>query len=469
MVQIPILSGIFADTSPALRTAYPVNFFAVPKDNGVSTGFLRPADGLSVWGATSGVCRGQIVWNGILYAVNGSSLCRVDVNGNETVIGDVGSDGLPVSLDYGFDDLAIASDGRLYLYNPTDGLRQNLDPDLGTVNDVLWVDGYYMTTDGTSLVVTELNNPLAVNPLKYGSSEADPDPIIGILKLRNEVVALNRHTIEMFDNIGGSLFPFQRIEGAQVEKGCIGKDACCIYMEAVAFLGSGFNEQTAVYVAANANAVKISTHEIDTLLEAYTEADLSAAILEARNEGSHQFLYMHLPDRTLVYDGASSQVLQSPVWTVLTSSLEGFAQYRARHLCYAYNAWRCADPQANRLGYLRRDISSHYGETVRWEFGTLIVYNGGSGALFTALELMALTGSVALGADPAISTSYSVDGLAWSIDRTISLGTIGNTTKRLAWLKQGRMQDRRIQRFRGTSDAHASFMRLEATLEPLAW
>lgn len=469
MVQIPILSGIYSDTSPALRTSYPVNFFAVPKDNGVSTGFLRPADGLTAWSATSGVCRGLILWNGILYAVNGSNLCSISSAGVETVIGDVGNDGLPATLDYGFDDLAIASNGNLFLYNPTAGLRQNVDPDLGTVNDVLWVDGYYMTTDGTFLVVTELNDPLAVNPLKYGSSEADPDPIIAILKLRNEVVALNRHTIEMFDNIGGSLFPFQRIEGAQVEKGCIGKDACCIYMEAVAFLGSGFNEQPAVYVAANANAVKISTHEIDTLLEAYTEAELSEAILEARNEGSHQFLYVHLPDRTLVYDGGASRDLQVPVWTVLTTSLEGFAQYRARHLCYAYNAWRCADPQANRIGYLRRDISSHYGDTVRWEFGTLIVYNGGSGVLFNSLELMALTGSVALGEDPAILTSYSVDGLSWSIDRTISLGTIGNTTKRLTWMKQGKMQDRRIQRFRGTSDAHASFMRLEATLEPLAW
>lgn len=469
MVQIPILSGVYSDTSPALRTAYPVNFFAVPKDNGISTGFLRPADGLSVWGAASGVNRGMIVWNGILYAVNGSNLCSIDGAGTENIIGNVGSDGMPVSLDYGFDDLAIASDGKLFLYNPTAGLRQNVDPDLGTVNDVLWVDGYYMTTDGTFLVVTELGNPLAVNPLKYGSSEADPDPIIAILKLRNEVVSLNRHTIEMFDNVGGDLFPFQRIEGAQVEKGCLGKDACCVYMETIAFLGSGFNEQPAVYVAANANAVKISTHEIDTLLEAYTEAELSAVILEPRNEGSHQFLYMHLPDRTLVYDGGASQDLQTPVWTVLTSSVEGFEQYRARHFCYAYNAWRCADPQVARLGYLRRDISSHYGETVRWEFATQIVYNGGSGALFNSLELMALTGSVALGQDPVISTSYSVDGLAWSIDRTIRMGKVGDTTKRLAWLKQGRMVDRRMQRFRGTSDAHASFMRLEAGLEPLAW
>jgi hypothetical protein len=57
-------------------------------------------------------------------------------------------------------------------------------------------------------VVTELSNPLAVNPLKYGSSEVDPDPVVALIKLRNEVYALNRNTIEVFDNVGGELFPF---------------------------------------------------------------------------------------------------------------------------------------------------------------------------------------------------------------------------------------------------------------------
>jgi hypothetical protein len=469
MVQIPIISGIYASTTPELRTSYPVNFFAVPKENGISQGFLRPADGVAEWIDRGDICRGMIEWQGVLYAVFGSDLCSVSSGGIVTVLGNVGTDAMPVSLDYGFDDLAIASASSLYFYNSSAGLRQNADPDLGAANDVVWVDGYYMTTDGTSLVVTDLGNPLSVNPLKYGSSEADPDPVIALLKLRNEVVALNRHTIEFFDNVGGNLFPFQRIEGAQIEKGCIGKSACCIYMEAVAFLGSGFNEQVAVYAGANGNAIKISTHEIDTILEGYTEEELAEAIMESRNEGSHFFLYLHLPDRTLVYDGGASNDMKVPVWTVLTTTLDGFSRYRARFFCYAYNAWRCADPLSGRLGYLRRDVSTHYGETVRWEFGTVILYNAGAGAIVNRLELVSLTGSVAFGQDPVISTSYSVDGLSWSTDRTTRVGALGATSKRIAWMRQGKMQDRRIQRFRGTSDAHMAFMRLEAALEPLAW
>lgn len=468
-MQIPIIVGIYCDTDPALRSSMPVNAVPVPKDSGVSQGFLRPSAGITEWASLSGICRGTIVWNGVLYAVNGSNLCSISSAGVETIIGSVGTDGFPVSLDYGFDDLAIASAGDLFVYNPSAGLRQNVDPDLGTVLDVIWVDGYFMTTDGESLVVTELGDPLAVNPLKYGSSEADPDPIVALFKMRNEAVALNRHTIEFFDNIGGDLFPFQRIEGAQIEKGCIGKDACCLFVDAVAFLGGGFNEQPSVYVGSNGNTVKISTHEVDTLLEAYTETELAQCILEARNEGSHQFLYLRLPDRTLVYDAGASETLKLPVWFTLTTALEEFAAYRAQFFVYAYNQWLCADPLAARLGTLRRDISTHYGAKVRWEFGTLIVYNEGAGALFNRLELFALTGAVALGIDPVISTSYSIDGLSWSIPRTVSAGTQGQTSKRIVWLRQGRMQDRRIQRFQGTSDAHMAFARLEAGLEPLAW
>ena len=264
MTQIPILSGIFSDGAADFRTSMPVNLVPVPKAQGISNGYLRPADGLVQVATGPGLDRGGINWRGVHYRVMGTNLVSVSSAGAVTVLGEVGNDGAPATLDYGFDYLAIASAGNLFYWDETT-LTQVTDPDLGTVNDVLWVDGYYMTTDGEFLVVTDLNDPFAVNPLKYGSAEADPDPILAILKIRNEVAALNRHTIEFFDNVGGQLFPFQRIEGAQIEKGCLGKDACCLYLDAIAFLGSGFNEAPGIYIGGNAMANKISTREIDTL------------------------------------------------------------------------------------------------------------------------------------------------------------------------------------------------------------
>ena len=480
-MQIPILSGIFSDNTPELRTSYPVNFVPVPKQSGISNGFLRPGDGIVANGTGPGIDRGGINWQGNLYRVMGTKLVEIDSAGTVTILGDVGGPITElVTFDYSFDVLAIASGGRLYywipvnttatlVWNPTAPiLRQVTDPDLGVVLDVVWVDGFFMTTDGQSLIVTELTNPMSVNPLKYGSSEVDPDPVVALLKLRNEVYALNRNTVEVFDNIGGELFPFARIDGAQLQKGVIGTQGCCVFIERIAFLGGGRNEAPGIYIGAAATTQKVSTQEIDNILLQYSEAQLALVKLEARNDKAHQHLYVHLPDQTLVYDAAASEALQTPVWFTLVSTLNGFAQYRARNMVWAYDKWLVGDPQSSNIGYLVQDTGHHWGQQVRWEFGTLIVYNESNGAIFNRLELVSLTGSVAIGKNPQISTSYSVDGKAYSQDRSISVGTTGSN-KRLTWFQQGHMRNWRIQRFRGDSDAHVSFIRLEAQIEPLAY
>jgi hypothetical protein len=481
-MQIPILNGIYTDSTPELRTSYPVNLVPVPKQSGISNGFLRPGDGIVANGTGPGVDRGGINWRGQLYRVMGTKLVEIDSAGVVTILGDVGGpvDQL-VTFDYSFDVLAIASGGRLYYWipvntagtigwNPTAPiLRQVTDPDLGVVLDFCWVDGYFMTTDGANLVVTELTDPTQVNPLKYGSSEVDPDPVVALIKLRNEVYALNSNTIEVFDNVGGEVFPFARIDGAQLQKGVLGTQACCIFIDRIAFLGGGRNEAPSIYVGAAAVTTKLSTQEIDDILLQYTEAQLALVKLEARNDKNHQHLYVHLPDQTLVYDASASEALQTPVWFILVSTLNGLAQYRARNMVWVYDKWMVGDPQSNNIGYLVQDTGHHWGQQVRWEFGTLIVYNESNGAIFNEMELVSLTGSIALGKNPKISTSYSLDGQTYSQEKFISVGTIGNRQKRLAWFQQGHMRNWRIQRFRGDSDAHVSYVRLEAQIEALAY
>lgn len=465
MPQIPVLNGIYTSQESDIRTSYPRNLIPVPKKSGVSNGYLRPADGIVQFGTGPGIDRGGINWNGVCYRVMGSRLVSIQPNGSYVDLGNVGGS-TQVTFDYSFDRLAIASGGKLYYLIGT-ALSQVTDVDLGTVIDVLWVDGYFMTTDGENLVVTELNDPTAVNPLKYGSSEADPDPIVSLIKLRNEVYALNRYTIEVFQDVGGDNFPFQRIEGAQMQRGSVGTHSCAMFMEAIAFLGGGRNEAPAVWIGANSQTTKLSTREIDQILEQYTESQLSSVVFDVRVDKGHQMLYVHLPDQTLVYDGSASIVLQEPVWFILTTSIVGNGLYRARNLVWCYNKWLCGDPTTSAHGYFTDEISSHYGQLNGWDFGTLIIYNESRGALFHELELVSLTGNAAFGANPTIWTSYSVDGRTWSQEKSRTAGMIGERQKRITWFQQGHMRNWRIQKFRGTSDSHMSIARLEATLEAL--
>jgi hypothetical protein len=466
-MQIPILNGIYTDSSPNFRTSYPVNLIPVPKSTGISEGYLRPADGIVKVGDGPGGNRGGINWNGDLYRVMGSKLVKVNDNGTYSVIGDVGN-GPRVTFAYSFDYLAVAAGNRLYLY---DGLTfsQVTDPDLGTVLTVVWVDGYFMTTDGQFLIVTELTDPFAVDPLKYGSSEADPDPIQSLLKLRNEIYALNRHTIEVFDNVGSTGFPFQRIAGAQIQKGTIGKHTCCVFGESIAFMGSGVNESISIYLGVNGTAQKIATREIEEILAGYTENQLVDVFMQERTDSAHQFLEIHLPNQTIVFDAAASQVLGQPVWFILSSSLVGRSKWQVCDAVWCYNRWNVCKPGETDIGYLDKNVATHWGQEIGWEFGTAILYNEGRGAIVHELELVALTGRVQPGADPTVWTSYSVDGLTYSVEKPARVGTLGQYDKRIVWMQQGHMRNWRSQKFRGTSEAQLAMARLEARVEPLAF
>lgn len=465
-MQIQILNGIYTDEAADFRTAYPRNMMPVPKKQGISNGYLRPGDGIvQLTDQAPGADRGAINWNGVCYRAMGTKLISVSESGAITELGDIGGTDR-VTFDYSFDRLSITSNGNLFYWDGST-LSQVTDPDLGTSLDHIWVDGYFMSTDGEFLIVTELADPFSILTTKYGSSEADPDPIKAILKLRNEPYALNRHTIEVFDNIGGTGFPFQRIDGAQIQRGTVGTHTCCIFLDQVAFVGGGRNEAIAVWLAVSGTSTKISTREIDQILAQYSETQLSEALLESRMDKGHQHLYLHLPDQTLVFDAAATRELGESVWFTLGTGLEPGSRYLAQNFIWCYGKWLVGDPVNDRIGYITDEISNHWGTLVGWEFTTYLTYNSSRGGIFHELELVCLSGRVALGKDPDIYTQYSLDGEEWSMPRFIKSGKQGERKKRLVWLQQGPMRSWRVQRFRGDSDSHLSVARLEARVEGL--
>jgi hypothetical protein len=466
-MQVPILSGIYgAGTVAELRASYPRNFVPVIQQSGISSGFLKPADGIRQIGTGPGKGRGGVNWNGRLYRVSGSQLIRIERDGSWVSLGEVGSDGGQVTFTYSFDRLGIASGGHLYYYDGAT-LKPQADPDLGKVVDVVYVAGYFFTTDGTSLVVTELANPFSVLPLKYGSSEANPDPVKAVAELRGEVYAFNRYTIEVFMNVGGDGFPFSVVKGGQVTKGIVGTHAYCPLGDTFAFIGSGFNEAPAAYIMTQGDAAKISSEEVDRVLATFTEDELATCVLEVRTYRDKQVVMMHLPDRCWCFDTLATKRADEPVWYPIDSGLMEPAQYRARGLVWCYDRWNVDDPTSTALGVLDETVSTHYGADVGWEFGVPIIYNAGDDAIVHEIELVALSGRVALGASPVVWTSYSRDGVTWSVDRPKAAGVRGQFRKRIAWRTQGTISSWRVQRFRGTSEASLSPVRLECRFEPL--
>lgn len=467
-MQLSILSGVYTTNETMFRQSPPKNMSPVAMDSGIAAGFLRNADGLERFTPddTPGLGRGGILWRGECYRVMGNMLCKIREDGTIQEIGFVGDNGAKVTLDYSFDQLIIVSARDLYYWDGS-ALTQLTDPDLGDSIDAVWLDGYTVSTDGEFIVHTELNDPFSVDPFKYGSSEIDPDPIIGLIEVRNELYALNRFTIEVFDNVGGDGFAFQRNEGATIPKGIVTTHAKAILGDSFAFVGSGKNETCGVYVASNGRAVKISTREIDQVLSTHTDAQLQGMVCESRtNEGNEEFL-VHLPEITYVYDLTSSVLFKTPVWYSLHSDNLASGSYRAINFTLCYGKWLCDDKISPFVGQLTKASTKQYGELVGWEFNTQLLYNKSQGALVHKLELVGINGRVPAGIDPRIFCSFTDDGLMWSDERVVRGGERGIYNLRPAFMQCGMFKNYRSYRFRGADDAFYAIATLDAAMEPL--
>lgn len=456
MTAIPLLSGVAGTGQAEFATVYPLNLEPLAIDNKIARGQLRATSGAIPLGTGPGVDRGGVTWNAQHYRVMGTKLIKVAADGTNDVVGDLGGDG-PVRLDYSFDRLGIRSGSTLWYYDGMN-LTQVIDEDLGAVVDMMWIDGYWMTTDGNSIIVTELSDPFSVLPLKYGSAEEDPDPVTGLMKIRDEVYVLNRHTIPAFRNVGGNGFPFAAQEGATIPYGCVSATAKCYFAGSFAFVGGARDQALGVRVAGQGDADKISTRAVDDAIAAV--ADPTSIVLESRVYRDEERLFVHLPEESWVFLAKASLLLQSAIWYRCRSGTGD--PYRIRAAIPAYGKFICGDTQTAAIGELSDDVSTHFGAMTEWQFDVGMI--AGDGRL-QKVELVGLPGRGPSGEDATTFLSMTRDGQTFSIERAISAGRAGERTKRMQWRPRGfRFSPYLGLRFRGYNMAMPGFTKCEVEL-----
>lgn len=460
-MQVSIVNSVVTNNAAEFELSYPLNLEPLIVKSGVSNGQLRMTDGTKPFGTGPGPIRASILWNNRAFAVMGTKLVEIRNDKTLVTIGDVGEG--PAGLDYSFDRLIIRSGPRLYYYDGTT-LAQLTDQDLGQVVDALWFAGYTVATDGKFVIVTEINNPFEVKPTKYGSAEDDPDPITGLLKLRDEVHVLGTNTIQVFRNVGGVGFPFQTQIGATIPKGCVSASAKCLFGQSYAFVGGGRGEALGVYVAGSGEANKISTRTIDDALAA--EADPASIVLERRVSRDELRLFVHMANETWVFLANVTAAAGESVWYRARSGTGG--SYRLRHSLPAFGGVLVGDTQSGAIAMLTPDTNTHFGEPTEWLCDVGVLYNNGKGAIVDAVELIGLPGRGDDSQGSEIFFSYTRDGQTFSPERAITVGPTGTRSKRLQWRPHSRVRGFMALRFRGYSRALVGFAACEVTARPLS-
>lgn len=453
MTQIPIQSGVKL-LDGAFAVSFPVNLEHVTIESGISAGQLETTRGAVTLATGPGLDRGGIMWNGTMYRVMGTKLVSV-VGSNVNILGDVGGAG-PVRMQYGFDRLAIVSDGRMFYWSGS-ALTDVTDPDLGTANDVTFLGGYFVTTDGEFVVVTDLLDPTQVDPLRYGSAEADPDPVTGVEVIREELYAIGRNSITPFRNVGGIGFPFQPIVGATVPYGCISAYAKCRVLDTIAFVGGGREEPLGVFVLAGGTAQRISTREIEELLEGVDESLIE---LETRKfGGDDDHLILHTPNASAVLKFRTASDVGTELWTVLHSGRGG--AYRLRHAVWDGARHVVGDLLSASLGVLSDEVAEHFGQKTEQWFDCGLLFNDGRGIIVQEIELF---GRFPLDRPSTVFLSATRDGQVYSNE--VARAMLGLRDQRCIWRPGVRMPYISGLRFRFTD--RVAIARCEVQGEPLA-
>jgi hypothetical protein len=239
----------------------------------------------------------------IIYVIGGTNLYTYN-NGTYTLIGEIPGTSFCTfaSTIYG---IAIQSDGLLYLYDG-ETITNVPIPDDNKVSDVTSLDNYFIVgIENTSKFYWILPGGTTINPLNFASAERNPDDIVTMISIGDELWSIGQSTVEIFTDSGDVTAPFIRTPQRVYTTGCIDKHSI---VKTVYQYPSTVNQDALLpcliwvtpskeVVLAQGTPRKISNESIEELLKAS-----STFTAWSFRTNRHDFYVLNTDTVTVVYD-----------------------------------------------------------------------------------------------------------------------------------------------------------------------
>lgn len=441
-MKLPLIKGTRVDSGAEWRDSLPVNMVGFSQAIGDWTGFLRTADGLRPFADGIGQDRGGL-WSDKFkqhFRVSGDKFIEVGQFGEVTDLSGVLSIGgsTKARMDNSFNSVAFVANGNYYRWNGSALSNVTKPVGAGFFIDMVWIDGYYIFTDSENLWNTTLADEEAFNANERAGSDFAPDEIVGLGRSTdNKLIVFNRYTTERFYNNAGPLFPFARIPNAAIPIGIVGTNAKANIGDGRWVVFGGGKEYSPSFFLLTNSYANISTKEIDSIIDTYSDYELVNINIEFRDTRDQKLVIAHLPRHTLVYDVTLSGKLGEPIWYQWNS---GTAPWRAvngvydpRNVNNEASGWIYGDSQDNTIGRLDSTICTQYGEPVQWECVTPIARAGGTVAV---AEVVSAPGHSSLD-DDVVFLSTTKDGALFGPEVMIPRGAPGDYQHRMIMRRLG--------------------------------
>lgn len=472
--------GFYVSQSTPLLDKRVVNAYPViPQADAISQRALLRTPGISQFATVAETnSRGAIKFNdGTPYRVIGNSLISTDSSGVITNHGTITGTS-DVSIDSNGINIAIQDpDGDSYFFTPgTNTLELNdgaVFQSFGQAKTVTFKDGFYVYTT-TSIFFSSsaktVNDGKDFNALDFLDAEISPDQLVAGHNNHNQLYILGETTIEVFATIATSGFPFQRIPGALIQKGCAAPNSVVDFDNSFLFIGGDVGEKPAIWKAVGSNATKISTSSIDQLIQKNSKEVISKARAFTHAENGNYFAVFTIGDNTFGYDATTSALSGKHEWherqTGITDG-NGFQVWRAIHGIKAFGKIQVGDDRSGKIGELDFDTKTEYGDKVERFFTTKPFMADGNTIFSHEIELLMEVGvGDATTPDPQVRMDYSDNGGKTFVSEiSKSMGRVGEYKTRIRWTRLGSIPNHRMLRFKMSDPVEYNVYNLFANAE----
>lgn len=461
MARIPLPVGLRGTTELPRTQSSLLNCF----NTGGQEPVVLQRDGIKLLNTTGLVARGHFTWLDRLFQVVGEDLIRIDnvTTGAFTVIGTIeGEANIATSVGFNFAVIVVKSaTGKGYTLDDsieTPALVEITDPQFESSIDVTFINGItvYIPFDGEPAFFGNPGAPGTIELTSFFDAGQLPDRNNAVFNLSDTLYIMGTDSIEPFRVKPISPVPFVRVTGGRINNGFIG--GLLEYGDTFLFIGREKDQSSGIYAIGQGKALKISNERIDTLLETYTEEELSLAIPGRVKVNGHFLATFQLArDSFGFYKGEwfdletlSGAGDEAKPWG------GGFiAQLEGRY----YTAFQ------DKIGVFDDEINTDYGD--RFKRSMKMIFNHPDGGWFSVPRLeLGISQGFNTTSIPrqTIGLRTSRDGVLFGPEVFRDMGDAGNYQRRPIWRRNGRFQSFMALEFFTTQNINFSVAYVEADI-----
>jgi hypothetical protein len=390
----------------------------------------------------TGPVRGMEFMNGVLYVVSGTTLYSVDEDGTATALGGAVTGSKIVCMTNNGTQILILNGDFGYIYSEANGFQIITSSNFHASSQGTFFDTYFvMAWDGTNKwFISGSLDGTSYSGTDFASAEVSPDWVLAVVNQQENLLIFGQTTIETWYDAGSVNFPFQRIDGGTVERGCAAALTPIKEDNSVFFLGNDL----IFYRLDGVLPKRISTHAIEDAWQKYDV--VSDAYCFSYTFNGHKFITLTFPsaNATWVYDISTGLWHERISWNEYNVS---YGRWRVSTAKQAYGRTVVGDAYSGSVGYLDGTVATEFGNQFRVEMVTPIIHDDRKRVFVSRFELdveQGMGATTGQGADPLIMLSWSDDGgrVFNSPQLFHSIGKLGEYRARVFWRRLGQTRNR---------------------------